>query len=298
MAIDIIARGLATSLVDENGKIAASKMPVVEGTSELAGFFPVGKLTDAAMVEGRTAEELLLMMLFGVVNPTLTAPSFHAALSDDNEQLIIGRPSTLKGALTFNRGKIEPAYETSGYRAGAPVSYAIGDEVIETSSLSYDFEIPFTPSAKETTLQCAVKYGAGEQPMNSIGKPYDMPLGAGVLTTSLLIKAVYPLYTASGDEHAFTWFEDEDGNEGYSVEFASELTGVRQSFATSSQTNVIGVKAFNALTQQWEWIGGDTAAFSLTYFDITTLVIDNNNYIQYTYNSTPTGARELRIYVE
>ena len=91
MAIDIIARGLATSLIGSDGKIDAGKMPVVSGTSELQGFTSIGKLTDASMVEGKTAEELLLMMLFGIVNPTLTGPSFSAVLNDDNGALIIGR---------------------------------------------------------------------------------------------------------------------------------------------------------------------------------------------------------------
>ena len=298
MAIDIIARGLATSLVDENGKIAANKMPIIEGTSGLTGFFPVGKLTDASMVEGKTAEELLLMMLFGIVNPALEAPAFSAAFSADNEQPVIGRPTVLKGALTFNRGKIDPAYGTSGYRAGAPVAYSIGDQVIETSSTSYDFEIPFTPVDKTAVLECAVRYGAGEQPMNSIGQPYGAPLSAGSLTSSLLINAVYPIYAPDGTEYKFTWIEEENGDEAYAIEFASELSGTRQSFVVPSQTNVKGVKAFNALTQQWEWLGGYTAAISLQQFTTKMITIDNNTYIQYTYASTPTGARELRIYVE
>jgi hypothetical protein len=62
-----------------------------------------------------------------------------------------------------------------------------------------------------------------------------------------------------------------------------------------SEHTVIGVKAYNLLTQKWEWIGSQTAAVSLTYFNIS---VFNENYILYTYNSTPVGERELRIYVE
>jgi hypothetical protein len=64
----------------------------------------------------------------------------------------------------------------------------------------------------------------------------------------------------------------------------------------------VGVKAFNALTQRWEWIGSQTAAISLTYFDTSILTGESlgetTDYIVYTYNSTPVGARELRIYVK
>jgi hypothetical protein len=130
MAIDNVARGLASSLVGADGKIAGDKMPTLTGTSDLTGFFPVGKLTDSSLVEGKTAEEILLMMLFGVVNPVLTAPKLSIALSADNEVPIIGRPSVIRGSLAFDRGKIDPAYGTSGYRAGEAISYSIGDLIV------------------------------------------------------------------------------------------------------------------------------------------------------------------------
>ena len=168
MAIDIIARGLATSLIGSNGKISSDKMPTLEGTSELTGFTSIGKLTDASLVEGRTAEEILMMMLYGVVSPTLTEPSLSIALSDDSLPLIIGRPSALKGTLTFDRGKIEPAYGTSGYRAGAPISYSVGDTITESSGAQYDFEIELTPTSSNVNLVYGVSYEEGEQPLNSI----------------------------------------------------------------------------------------------------------------------------------
>jgi hypothetical protein len=46
MAIDIIARGLAASLIGSDGKIDSAKMPVLSGVSDLQGFTPVGSLTD------------------------------------------------------------------------------------------------------------------------------------------------------------------------------------------------------------------------------------------------------------
>ena len=101
-------------------------------------------------------------MLYGIVTPTLTEPQLHLALSDENEMPIIGRPSILKGALTFNRGKIDPAFTTSGYRAGAPTEYTIADQVVETSNTSYDFEIEFIPTEKITPISYSVTYSAGE----------------------------------------------------------------------------------------------------------------------------------------
>ena len=304
MAIDIIARGLAASLVGENGKISIDKMPTLTGTENLSGFTSIGKLTDPSLIEGKTAEEILLMMLFGVVNPTLTAPSLKIALSKDMMQPIIGRPSLLKGTLTFDRGKIDPAHGTSGYRAGLPNSYSIGDIEIESSATFYDFSIEIIPTSDTIMLNYSVSYGAGEQPLDSVGKPFDKPLDSGIISAVLNITAVYPIYNADNEEHNFEWFEDEDGaGAGYLISLESENAegAVRQSFAISSAATVKGIKAINPMTQQWDWLGGSAAA-SLTYFDTSIISGDvleeTTDYILYTYNSTPAGARDLKVYIE
>lgn len=299
MAIDIIARGLASSLVGSDGKIAAEKMPTLGAVPDGTNFYPVGQLNDPSLVAGKTAEEILLMMLYGIVSPTLTDPSLSIALSAENEMPIIGRPSVLKGALTFSRGKIDPAFTTSGYRAGAPTSYLIGNQVIESTSTSYDFELEIVPI--ETTMQIpyAVSYGEGEQPVNSIGQPVGAPLSAGFVSATLAVTAAYALYNADGEEHDFTWFEDETGS-GYLSAFASESGGTKQSFAVSSSVSVIGIKSFDPLSQSWQWLGGSATA-SLKHFDATIVsgesLGETTDYILYTHNQPAKGARELRIYI-
>lgn len=300
MAIDIIARGLATSLVGSDGKIAAEKMPTLSTVPEGTLFYPVGQLNDSSQVAGKTAEEILLMMLYGIVSPTLTEPSLSIALSAENEMPIIGRPSVLKGALTFSRGKIDPAFTTSGYRAGAPTHYSIGDQVIESTSTSYDFELEFVPTDKTTLIPYAVSYGAGEQPVNSIGQPVGAPLSAGMINSAIEVTAAYELYSEH-EEHPFTWFEDEDGS-GYLSVFAMEtLDGEKQSFMVSSKMTVVGIKTFNVMTQKWEWLGSDKA-ISLTHFNIGVVPKEElgttTDYIEYTHNRNRVGERELRIYVQ
>ena len=299
MAIDIIARGLAGSLLDADGKISAKKMPTLPAVSESAIFYPIGGLQDPGLIEGKTAEEILLMLLYGIVNPTLTDPSLSIALSDENTQLIIGRPTMLKGTLTFNRGKIDPAFTTSGYRAGAPITYSIGEYTFESNSALYDFDIELTPTATQISLPYSVAYGEGEQPVNSIGQPVDAPLSAGLIQDALNLTASYALYDASGSEQSFEWFEDEAG-QGYLCVATSEGSGQKQSFAVASSLNVVGIKTFNPMMQQWEWLGGSANA-SLTHFD-TTLISgeslgETTNYILYTHNQPAKGERKLRIYV-
>lgn len=298
MAIDIIARGLATSLLGSDGRIASEKLPVMPAAPTDSTFFPIGGITDAASIEGKTIEEILLMMLYGVVSPTLTDPSLSIVMSEDNATLIIGHESTINGSLIFNRGAIAPAFGTSGFRAGEPIYYTIMDEKVNSNATSYDFSLKITPTDNKVILSYGVGYGAGEQPMNSIGQPVYSPLGAGALSGSLILTAVYPLYLDNGELHEFEWIEEESC---YATIFAKETTGIKQHFAISADATVIGIKAFNFLTQQWDWLGG-SAEKSLTHFDTTIITGDSlgetGNYILYTHNQPATGERELRIYVE
>ena len=102
MAIDIIARGLASSLLGENGKIASEKMPTLS-TPEDSRFYAVGALTDPSLIEGKTTEEIILMMLFGVINPTLVDPALSIEFTNQTSY-IIGRNYALEGTITFDRG--------------------------------------------------------------------------------------------------------------------------------------------------------------------------------------------------
>ena len=300
MAIDIIARGLATSLVSPDGKIASDKMPTLSGTEGLTGFQSVGKLTDPGLVEGKTAEEILFMMLFGAVSPTLTNPSLSIELRTQ-APLIIGRETKLQGALKFDRGLINPAYGTSGFRAGSPISFSIADELIETTATTCNFDFSITPTSLENIVSYSVNYSDGEQPLNNIGQPVDSPLPAGTLSGSTSIAAVYQLYCDANKEIDFEWFEDADG-QGYAAHFEYETADNRQSFAVSNAAEVVGVKAFDSTTQQWTWLGGETAEVSLSYFDTTQIagesLEEKTNYTLFTYNYLLVGDRELRIYIK
>ena len=295
MAIDVIARGLATSLIGSDGKVSSDKMPVMADIGDTSGFVPVGRLNDPSAVAGKTAEEILLMMLFGVVNPTFTDPSISIALSENVPNLIIGRSSVIEGALIFDRGTIVPAYGTSGYRSGPPTSYVIDGRVLENP----DFSIEITPTQSTVELFYSAVYAEGEQPYNSVGNAYDQPLAAGFVSGSLRLNAAYALYNASGADLPFIWFEDNSGS-GYLAAFVSESGGQKQTFAISNNIKVVGIKALNFLTQQWEWLGG-TAENSLTHFDTQQMTGDSlgeeTSYTLYTHNQPASGARELRIYV-
>lgn len=297
MAIDIIARGLASSLLGSDGKVASDKLPTMAAVPEGTTFYPVGAVTDPSLLEGKTADEILMMILYGLVNPVLTAPSLSIVLDDEISTVTAGRECVLSGALTFDRGSINPAYGTSGYRAGMATSYSVNGASYE----SPQFTITFTPIVGDNVIAAMVTYAEGEQPLNSIGQPFNIALPAGSVAASLVIKGVAPIYTAEGEDIEYSSFEDEQGS-GYEITVPQETAeSGKQSFAVSSTFEVIGIKQFNVLSQQWEWLNGSQED-SLMYFDTTLIKGDSlgeeEYYVLYTNTDLATGERELRIYVK
>lgn len=298
MAIDIIARGLATSLIGSDGKISSDKMPTLSAAPSGTTFYPVGALTDPTMLEGKTAEEIILMMLYGIVNPAFTNPSITIAL-DSIDVVIVGKPTTISGSIIFDRGAIAPPYGTSGYRAGAAIGYELNGVSLESTS----FNLELVPVAGDNVITAKVFFAEGEQPFNSIGQLYDAPYPAGSLLISTIIRGINQVYSSEGTPmEQFVWFEDEnEEGKGYQGMLETETATIKQSFAIVSTVNVIGFKQYEPMTQTWQWIGGSAEA-SLTYFDTTIIEGDSlgeeDDYVLYTNNDYLTGERELRIYVE
>ena len=292
MAIDTIARGLVSSLLNKDGKIDSTKLPTLD-VSGLQGFFPIGRLTSIDELQGKTAEEILLTMFFGITNPTFTNPSLTILCDESDSVLIAEKENTITGSLVFNRGTINPAYGTSGYRAGAATEYKINNEVLDSNA----FSINFVPAYGNNSLTATVSYAAGEQPLNSVGGNYDAPYPAGQISSVLDLKAVYPIYNGQSEELTFTWFTDDSG-EAYKIAVPSEQqTHLKQSFAINNNITLIGVKQYNIMSQQWEWIGGSAQA-SISTFDESIININNINYKCYTNNDADTAARELLIFVQ
>lgn len=78
MAIDTIARGMVGSLLDQNGRLKGSKLPTLP-SSESGSAYSIGGIPVGADLNNMTIEEILTLMLFGVVNPTFTEPGFKVS---------------------------------------------------------------------------------------------------------------------------------------------------------------------------------------------------------------------------
>lgn len=285
MAIDIIARGLASSILNDKGQIDAGKMPTLNTpTGENIQFNPVGGLVDQSWIEGRTAEEILMAILFGLVNPILIDPSFEIELTSKST-MIANQEGVIEGKLLFNQGEIRAADGSVLPRTGN-----ITQLMVDGRATSELFSISFTPALGRNVIVATVEFAEGLQPVDSLGNPYGVPYPAGSMTASIEILGINNLTTAEGEDIEFEYFEEIDGS-GYEAIHATEATGVKQSFVILKDTTIVGIKQFNTLSQQWEWIGGSPEA-SLATFDI----IEQEDKIIYIHNGSIKGERELRLY--
>ena len=147
---------------------------------DLTTSVTVGGITSGTSYEeGTPLETIFRDMLNPVAYPTLTNPS--ATISATGAKLL-ETGSTLNTTMTisFNRGSINPAYGTSGYRAGQAQSYSL-DGTTQASNV-----FPMVITSAKTSYQGSVAYGEGEQPKDSIGRDYNTPLPSGSVNTNTI----------------------------------------------------------------------------------------------------------------
>lgn len=122
---------------------------------------------------GTSMETILNDLLNPVLYPSFTNPSLSLSGSGSH---LLETGSTLAVTLTatFNRGTIDPAYGTDGYRAGEAQSYQLNGGTAQAGNTWNE-----TVSAANRTFQATVNYAAGQQPKDSKGNDYDSPLPAG-----------------------------------------------------------------------------------------------------------------------
>ncbi len=129
---------------------------------------------------GYSIEDLFHDMLDPVAYPTLTDPSVTIS-APGSKLLETGAQQSVTITATFNRGSINPAYGTSGYRSGAATGYSMnGGE----SQAENTFTVTVDSTAK--TYQATVTYAEGEQPKDSTGADYNTPLAAGSVTSNTI----------------------------------------------------------------------------------------------------------------
>lgn len=168
--------------------------------------------------------------------PEFTAPS--ASISGTGDKVLeSGSTANVTVTVTFDRGKIDPAYSTDGYRSGAATGYNLNG----TPQGSGSFEVTVDESNKR--FRGTVSYAQGEQPKDSNGYNYDSPLPAGSVNTDYLdYEFVNAVWANASDITSMAKQPLVSQSEGeIIIDFAPQTVANPECFDIPSSLNVTGI---------------------------------------------------------
>lgn len=162
---------------------------------------PIGRFTMGEVIPaGTSLEEIDRKLLQKVSVPTLTDPSAALTFTAPTIAKVGTTVSGGAATVTLNRGSINPAYGTSGYRSGEATGYEIAvtgaDTPYSDSNTTGAFTVPdITRATKgKVTITGTASYAAGEQPKNSDGEDYGSALAAGSKSAVKEIEFIVPFH--------------------------------------------------------------------------------------------------------
>lgn len=245
--------------------------------------------------------EMMNLMLYPTLDPTLTAPSNTFTISPSGFREIGELIATITLNASFSRGSISPAYGTDGFRSGLPNTY-----VYTGTSTSNNSSTSLTDSqtvSSYTVLQGAqswtgaVSYDSGSQPLDSDGNNYSSKLLAG--TTSAItqtITGVYPVFATTSAIGTLTKQSLQSMTTYIEVSMAGETgNGDKQTIdIPDAWSTVTGLQQFNTFSGTWDPIPLSSFSTSATAHTVQS---NSVNYTKYTHTGAQIGARQLRFTV-
>lgn len=251
----------------------------------------VGGITSGTTLSaGTTFEQIFKDMLNPTAYPTLTNPS--ASLSGNGTKLLeIGATQSVTLTATLNRGSINPAYGTSGYRSGAATGYSLNGETSQQGNTFTE-----TVMGSNNTFYADISYAAGEQPKDSTGANYNSPLPAGTVRSgNVVYKFVYAMWANIVDITSIAKLSlvDNSSTKQRDMVFPAQTVANPEVFDIPASWTVVAVQVKNDLSGQYE--------DALDQFTVTDTTHDDAagnsvNYKRYTFNKGfDTGARTVRV---
>lgn len=256
---------------------------------DLTTSVTVGGIASGTSYEAGTPLETLFRdMLNPVAYPTLTNPS--ASLTATGAKLLeTGATLNVTFTIAFNRGSINPAYGTSGYRSGVATSYTLDGDTQATNTFSR------TITSAKTSYQGSVAYEAGEQPKDSTGKDYNSPLPAGSVNSSVVnyefVDAMWSNVANIGTIAKMALVSKSSKQR--DMNFPAQTVANPEVFDIPASWTVTAVQVKNDLSGVYE---DAMAQFTVTDVAHDNAAGDSVAYKRYTFNlGYPTGARSVRV---
>ena len=269
--------------------------PTVGNTSlqsSITSSMAVGGVTVGKSYEAGTSFETILRDLIDPVQyPTLSNPS--ASLSANPSSLLIetNGSASVKFTATLNRGSINPAYGTNGYRSGEATGYSLNNGTEQVSNVWNSV----TVNSSNKTFTAVIKYAAGEQPKDSKGNNFNSPLAAGSVTSNTLtyefVNALWANVTSISTVAKLGLVSKSTKTKTFN--FKAATVANPEIFEVPASWSITAIEAYDTLNRVWVDCSSE---FTIT----DTTEKDGGNvdtaYKRYTCNlGVPMGARDVKI---
>ena len=274
------------------------------------GNSPFDNIGTGTTFANKTFTEMMNLMLYPELFPSLTNPSqgFNITTSPNlsnnfREIGLVYNAGQIQLATTFNRGSINPAYTTNGFRSGLPNAYIYtGGGSVTSPQPSTSLTNNTVTTAQYTIVlgvqswTSVVAYDAGQQPLSSTGNNFDNPLPAGSTNSiSRNLRGVYPTFATTVSIGTLTKQALQSMTVYEEVSMVAETGGNKQTIDIPvAWSTITGLQQFNTFSGTWDSI-------NLSQFTVTSVsnIIQGNSvaYNRYTHNGVTTGARQLRFTV-
>ena len=271
-------------ILPEGGGGGSSELEDDLTTSVTVGGIPSGKTYET----GTSLETLFRDMLNPVAYPTLTNPS--ATLSATGAKLLeTGATLNTTFTIAFNRGSINPAYGTSGFRSGLASSYTFDGETQSTNTFTR------TVTSAKTSYQGSVAYESGEQPKDSTGKNYNSPLPAGSVNSNTVsyefVDAMWSNVASIGTIAKMSLVSKSAKQR--DMNFPAQTVANPEVFDIPASWTVTAVQVKNDLSGAYEDALSQFTVTDTSHNDVAGNAVA---YKRYTFNlGYDTGARSVRV---
>lgn len=255
----------------QTGSSGGGSIPTLEDDIPVtvsAGGIQIGTF----YASGTEFETIFRNLLNPVACPTLTNPSCTISTTSPT---IVERGSTVNATInaTFSRGKINPAYGTSGNRSGVIKNYAINGGSTQASNT---FNV--TVDESHNSYVVTASYNAGEQPKDSAGNNYSSPLPEGSVNSEPLefefVDAWWVNSSNASTIEKQTLISKKPKT--YTVNFPPCDENNPEVFDVPTSWTITAIEIYNDLTSKWEDCSDE--------FTMSTVTHENSSGDSVTYN--------------
>lgn len=267
------------------GNANAGKLKAVLTSSQKVGGVNIGD----SFATGTDFETLFRAILDPVIKPTFTNPS--ATLSVGGSTLLESGSSVSKTfTAVFNRGTINPAYTTSGYRSGEATGYSLNGGSSQLTNTWTE-----TVSSGNKTFVAAVSYAAGEQPVDSAGNNYDAPYPAGsVNSNTITFEFVDALWANTSNITTIAKLSlVSKSAKSKEFSFPAQTVANPEVFDVPASWTITKVEVYNDLSGKYQDVSSEFTTSSTSHNNAAGTAI---NYVRYTDNrGYSAGSRKIKI---